>query len=93
MQPLDAPIYSEQAFAFAEDNAAFVTAILGRTRPDGGGDSYYTDGEVKFSVLVDGCGQQASTATAFADPPLVEAKNHVWKRLAGKLRFWIGLGE
>jgi len=60
---------------------------------NGGGDSYYTDGEAKFSVLVDGCGQHAPTATVFADPPLIQAKNHVWRRVAGRLRSWIGLGE
>jgi len=39
--PRDATIFSEQDFAFAEDNAAFVTAILGRASANGSGDSFY----------------------------------------------------
>jgi hypothetical protein len=39
--PADATIFSEQAFAFAQDNASFVTAILGRSLADGGGNSFY----------------------------------------------------
>jgi hypothetical protein len=42
------------------------------------GDSYYTDGEIKISVLVEGCGQHADTATVIANPPLVDLKNLTW---------------
>ena len=45
---------------------------------NGGGDLYYTDGEIKIAVLVDGCAQRAATATVFADPPLVQLKNCAW---------------
>jgi LssY C-terminus len=42
------------------------------------GDSYYTDGEIKISVLVEGCGQRADTATVIANPPMVDLKNLTW---------------
>ncbi len=55
---------------------------------NGGGDSYYTDGEIKFSVLVEGCGREAATTTELANPPLVEAKNRAWSAVANFLRAW-----
>lgn len=42
------------------------------------GDSYYTDGEIKISVLVQGCGQKTDTTTVVANPPLVDLKNLTW---------------
>jgi len=55
---------------------------------NGGGDSYYTDGEIKFSVLVEGCGREAAATTELANPPLVEAKNRAWSAVANFLRSW-----
>jgi hypothetical protein len=55
---------------------------------NGGGDSYYTDGEIKFSVLAEGCGRQAPATTELANPPLVEAKNRAWSAVANFLRSW-----
>ena len=57
---------------------------------NGGGDSYYTDGEIKFAVLVEGCGQQATATTELANPPLVDAKNRAWSAAASLLRSWTG---
>ena len=57
---------------------------------NGGGDSYYTDGEIKFSVLVEGCGRQATATTELANPPLVDAKNRAWSAAANFLRSWTG---
>jgi hypothetical protein len=57
---------------------------------NGGGDSYYTDGEIKISVLVKGCAQQAASMTEFNNPPLVEIKNRTWSAVAKTLRSWIG---
>jgi LssY C-terminus len=45
---------------------------------NGGGDLYYTDGEIKISVLVDGCAERAATTTVLPDPPLVLLKNLAW---------------
>jgi len=49
---------------------------------NGGGDRYFTDGEIEMSVLVDGCGDRAATATELPNPPLVQAKNHIWSAVA-----------
>jgi hypothetical protein len=57
---------------------------------NGEGDSYYTDGEIKLSVLVEGCGQRAATTTELSNPPLVEIKNRAWSAVAKTLRTWIG---
>jgi uncharacterized protein with beta-barrel porin domain len=39
--PRDARIFSAQDFVFAERNQDSVSALMGRTRPDGGGDTFY----------------------------------------------------
>jgi LssY C-terminus len=57
---------------------------------NGEGDRYYTDGEIKFSVLVEGCGQTIATTTELGNPPLVEAKNRAWSAVAKVVRSWIG---
>jgi hypothetical protein len=57
---------------------------------NGGGDSYYTDGEIKFSVLVDGCSQRTATTTEFENPPLVDAHNRIWPVIARAVRWLIG---
>ena len=49
---------------------------------NGGGDLYYTDGEIKISVLVEGCGLRAATTTEFSNPPLVDLKNSAWSAIA-----------
>jgi hypothetical protein len=45
---------------------------------NGGGDRYYTDGEIKISVLVEGCTRRTATTAVVANPPLVEMKNLAW---------------
>jgi LssY C-terminus len=53
---------------------------------NGGGDRYYTDGEIVFSRLTPGCQSQSNEAVVLASPPAIEAKNRFWswlKRLTG----------
>jgi LssY C-terminus len=45
---------------------------------NGEGDPYFTDGEIKISVLVEGCNQHSATVSELANPPLVDMKNDVW---------------
>lgn len=45
---------------------------------NGEGDPYYTDGEIKISVLVEGCSARADTAVTLDNPPLVDLKNRAW---------------
>ncbi len=49
---------------------------------NGEGDPYYTDGEVKISVLVSGCNQKAETVAVLSNPPLVAMKNIAWDTIA-----------
>ncbi|HEX4409346.1 MAG TPA: LssY C-terminal domain-containing protein [Xanthobacteraceae bacterium] len=52
---------------------------------NGEGDRYYTDGEIKISVLVDGCDQRAKSFAVLDNPPLVAAKNLAWDTIARNL--------
>lgn len=52
---------------------------------NGGGDPYYTDGDIKISVLVQGCNQHAATVTVLDNPPLVAMKNLAWDTIARAL--------
>jgi hypothetical protein len=49
---------------------------------NGGGDLYYTVGEIKISVLVEGCAERTATTAVVANPPLVEMKNLAWSAVA-----------
>jgi len=56
--------------------------LVGR---NGGGDRYYTDGEVKISRLVAGCNAKAAATVVLDNPPIVDFKNMTWKAIAGVL--------
>jgi hypothetical protein len=56
---------------------------------NGGGDRYYTDGEILFSRLAPGCQAHADQAVILSSPPAIEAKNRFW----GWLKGLIGRGE
>jgi hypothetical protein len=45
---------------------------------NGEGDPYYTDGEIKISVLVQGCDQRSATVSVIDNPPIVDLKNRAW---------------
>jgi len=49
---------------------------------NGGGDPYYTDGEIKISVLVDGCSTRSATVAKLSNPPIVDFKNRAWEAVA-----------
>jgi hypothetical protein len=49
---------------------------------NGEGDRYYTDGDIKISVLVEGCNQRAANVAVLENPPLVAVKNLAWDRIA-----------
>jgi hypothetical protein len=52
---------------------------------NGEGDSYYTDGDIKVSVLVAGCDQRSSSVAVLDNPPLVAIKNLAWDAIAKNL--------
>lgn len=45
---------------------------------NGGGDAYYTDGEIMISVLVEGCDRRSEKVATLSNPPLVDWKNKAW---------------
>jgi hypothetical protein len=49
---------------------------------NGGGDRYYTDGDIKISVLVTGCNEHAAAVAVLDNPPLVAMKNLAWDTIA-----------
>jgi hypothetical protein len=52
---------------------------------NGEGDRYYTDGDIKISVLVKGCDQRAMTTAVLENPPLIALKNLAWDTIARRI--------
>jgi LssY C-terminus len=53
---------------------------------NGGGDLYYTDGEVWILRLVKACQKRTGPATVIPSPPATEIKDQIWQAIAGTLR-------
>jgi LssY C-terminus len=53
---------------------------------NGGGDPYFTDGDITVSKLVSGCAGQERGPVMLADPPQIKAKNAVFSWLAALWR-------
>jgi hypothetical protein len=53
---------------------------------NGEGNTYFTDGEIKISRLVEGCKLRSEPAILLNNPPVVEIKNVVWKNIAQMFR-------
>jgi len=51
------------------------------TLRNGGGDYYYTDGEIRFSKLTPGCDSRNTQPAALPTPPLVQTRGWVWRHL------------
>jgi LssY C-terminus len=91
---IDSDIDAERArFTTDLESAGMVTAkyqvtgigptVAGR---NGGGDPYYTDGEVWILRLVEACQKQAGPATVIPSPPATEIKDQIWQAIADTLR-------
>ena len=57
---------------------------------NGGGDLYYTDGEIKIAVLVEGCAARAAQTTILGNPPLVDLKTEAWSIIVQTLLPGVG---
>jgi hypothetical protein len=55
------------------------------TGRNGGGDLYYTDGEVWILRLVEACQKRTGPATIIPSPPATEIKDQIWQAVAGAL--------
>jgi hypothetical protein len=53
---------------------------------NGGGDLYYTDGEVWVLRLVEACRKRTGPATVIPSPAVTELKDQIWQGIAGALR-------
>jgi hypothetical protein len=53
---------------------------------NGGGDLYYTDGEVWVLRLVVACEKRSTPAAIIASPAATEIKDQIWQAVAGTLR-------
>jgi LssY-like putative type I secretion system component LssY len=53
---------------------------------NGGGDLYYTDGEVWILRLVEACQKRTGPATVIPSPPATEIKDEIWQGIANALR-------
>jgi hypothetical protein len=91
---IDADIDAERALLAADLEAAgMVTAKyqvtgIGPTMAgrNGGGDLYYTDGEVWILRLVEACQKRTDPATVIPSPPATELKDQIWQAVADALR-------
>ncbi len=52
---------------------------------NGGGDLYYTDGEVWLLRLVEDCHKQTGAVDVIPSPPATELKDQIWHAIADKL--------
>jgi hypothetical protein len=55
------------------------------TGRNGGGDPYYTDGEVWILRLVEDCRKQTGPVATLPSPPATELKDQIWHAIAGSL--------
>jgi LssY C-terminus len=63
-----------------------VTGVgLTVTGLNGGGDRYYTDGEVWILRLVEDCHRQTDAVDVIPSPPATELKDQLWHAIADKL--------
>jgi hypothetical protein len=90
---IDADIDAERDGLVTDiENAGMATAkyqVTGvgptLTGRNGGGDPYYTDGEVWILRLVEDCQKQSGPVTTLPSPPVTELKDQIWHAIAGSL--------
>lgn len=91
---IDADIDAERKFLATDlETAGMVQAkyqvtgvgptLAGR---NGGGDLYYTDGEVWILRLVEACRKQTGPVAVIASPAATEIKDQIWQAVAGTIR-------
>jgi LssY C-terminus len=91
---IDADIDTERAHLAADlEDAGMVDAKyqvtgIGPTMAgrNGGGDLYYTDGEVWILRLVEACQKRTGPTTIIPSPPATELKDQIWQAVANALR-------
>ncbi len=90
---IDADIDAERTLISADLEAAgmveakYQVTGIGPTMAgrNGGGDLYYTDGEVWVLRLVEACQKRTGPAAIIPSPPATEIKDQIWHDIAGAL--------
>jgi hypothetical protein len=90
---IDADLDAERALLAKDiEDAGMATAKyqvtgvgLTLTGRNGGGDPYYTDGEVWVLRLVPDCTKQTGAVATLPSPPATELKDQIWHAIAGSL--------
>lgn len=91
---IDADVDAERDLLVADiEGAGMATAKyqvtgvgLTLTGRNGGGDLYYTDGEVWLLRLVANCRKREGPVTVIPSPPATERKDQIWHAVANALR-------
>jgi hypothetical protein len=55
------------------------------TLRNGGGDHYFTDGEIRFNKLTPGCESQNTQPAVLPTPPLVQTRGWVWRHVVAPI--------
>lgn len=91
---IDADVDAERKFLATELEAAgmvearYQVSGVGPTMAgrNGGGDLYYTDGEVWILRLVEACRKRTGPAIVIPSPAATEIKDQIWQAVAGAMR-------
>ena len=91
---IDADVDAERQFLATDLEAAgmvqakYQVTGIGPTLAgrNGGGDLYYTDGEVWILRLVEACAKQTGPVDVIASPAATEIKDQIWQAVAGAMR-------
>jgi LssY C-terminus len=91
---IDADLDAERKLLAADLDAAgmveakYQVTGIGPTMAgrNGGGDPYYTDGEVWILRLVEACQKRTGPAKVLPSPPATEFKDQLWQQIAGALK-------
>ncbi|MGA2043352.1 MAG: LssY C-terminal domain-containing protein [Roseiarcus sp.] len=64
---------------------AYETSGIGPTLSarNGGGDVYFTDGEIRFALLAEGCAGRVAEPVVLVNPPATHLKNRLWRWARG----------
>lgn len=91
---IDADIDAERTLLTADlvaakvVEAAYEVTGIGPTLDgrNGGGDRYYTDGEIVMARLVQGCNSRVAATERLENPTPVKIKNRLWRAMVRNLR-------
>ncbi len=91
---IDADVDAERQFLATDLEAAgmvqakYQVTGIGPTLAgrNGGGDLYYTDGEVWILRLVEACAKRTGPVEVIASPAATEIKDQIWRAVAGAMR-------